>query len=314
MNIQYVPVWERILFFFWKERERERERSSLVAQWVKDLALSQLWLGSLLWCGIVPWPGNFHMPQVWSQTNKQTNTSLSLEFSLWHNGIISISAAPRSRFDSRGQSRGHTGSNELDLLHLQRTLRLQLNLIPGQGIPHASGQPKKKRKRKKKRARARARERNREQENTNYQLIQVTNHQDKHWGPTVQHRELDPISWERIWWKIIWEKECMYMYDWVTPLYRRNWYNTVNQWCFRKFLIKKPKTDQRKSPTTKKEGHCNLFFCLINSPTLDAKEGWCEKYKALMIFRGGVYWVDSCTHVLRSFQKELGLANCGWKS
>ena len=28
------------------------------------------------------------------------------------------------------------------------------------------------------------------------------------------------------WWKIIWEKECIY--DWVTLLYSRNWH-TVNQ-------------------------------------------------------------------------------------
>ena len=39
--------------FFW---------SSLVAWWVKDLMLSLLWfVGSLLWCGFNPWPGNFHM-------------------------------------------------------------------------------------------------------------------------------------------------------------------------------------------------------------------------------------------------------------
>ena len=37
--------------------------SSPVAQQVKDLlALSLHWLGSLLWLGLDPWPGNFHMP------------------------------------------------------------------------------------------------------------------------------------------------------------------------------------------------------------------------------------------------------------
>ena len=35
--------------------------SSLVVQWVKDLALSLLWLQSLLWRGFYPWPGNFRM-------------------------------------------------------------------------------------------------------------------------------------------------------------------------------------------------------------------------------------------------------------
>ena len=34
-------------------------RGSLAAQWVKDLALSLQRLGSLLWCGFEPWPGNF---------------------------------------------------------------------------------------------------------------------------------------------------------------------------------------------------------------------------------------------------------------
>ena len=35
--------------------------SSLVAQWVKDLALSLLWLGSLLCCRLSSWPPNFCM-------------------------------------------------------------------------------------------------------------------------------------------------------------------------------------------------------------------------------------------------------------
>ena len=30
-----------------------------MAQWVKDLVLSRLWLGSLLWCRFDPWPGKF---------------------------------------------------------------------------------------------------------------------------------------------------------------------------------------------------------------------------------------------------------------
>ena len=39
--------------------------SSLVAQQVKDLALSVQWPGSLLWCGFDPWPRNFCMPWAW---------------------------------------------------------------------------------------------------------------------------------------------------------------------------------------------------------------------------------------------------------
>ena len=32
-----------------------------MAQQVKDLVLSMLWLGLLLWCTFDPWPRNFHM-------------------------------------------------------------------------------------------------------------------------------------------------------------------------------------------------------------------------------------------------------------
>ena len=52
---------------------------------------------------------------------------------------------------------------------------------------------------------------------------------DKPWGLAVQHRELCLVSWTRPWWKIIGEKQCIYMYDWVTMLYSRNWHYIVNQ-------------------------------------------------------------------------------------
>ena len=38
--------------------------SSLVALWVKDLALSRLWFRLLLWRRFDPWPVNFCTPQV----------------------------------------------------------------------------------------------------------------------------------------------------------------------------------------------------------------------------------------------------------
>ena len=41
-----------------------------MAQWVKDLALSLLWLQSLLWHRFDPWPGNFHMPLAWPGKKK----------------------------------------------------------------------------------------------------------------------------------------------------------------------------------------------------------------------------------------------------
>ena len=46
--------------------------SSLVAQWVKDLALSPLWLRSLLQHRFGPWPGNFCMPQVQPKGKKKS--------------------------------------------------------------------------------------------------------------------------------------------------------------------------------------------------------------------------------------------------
>ena len=33
-----------------------------MAQWIKDLALSLQWFGSLLWCGFNPCLGNSHVP------------------------------------------------------------------------------------------------------------------------------------------------------------------------------------------------------------------------------------------------------------
>ena len=44
-------------------------KSSLVAQWVKELALSLLCLGSLLWHRFDPWPGNFCMS--WARPKKK---------------------------------------------------------------------------------------------------------------------------------------------------------------------------------------------------------------------------------------------------
>ena len=45
-------------------------RSSLVVHWLKNLALSLLQLGSLLWHRFEPWPGNFHMLWVPSKKKK----------------------------------------------------------------------------------------------------------------------------------------------------------------------------------------------------------------------------------------------------
>ena len=74
---------------------------------------------------------------------------------------------------------------------------------------------------------------------------------DKQWGPIVQHRELHPISWDRTWRKILREKECTYMYDWVTMLYSINWYNTVNQ-----LYSNKNKVPQNNNKCLAGSSHC----------------------------------------------------------
>ena len=41
-----------------------------MAQRVKDLVASLLWLRLHLWCGFDPWPENLCMPQVWPKLTK----------------------------------------------------------------------------------------------------------------------------------------------------------------------------------------------------------------------------------------------------
>lgn len=45
--------------------------SSLVAQWVRNLALSLRWPDSLLWCKFKPWLRNFHTCCSCGKTNKK---------------------------------------------------------------------------------------------------------------------------------------------------------------------------------------------------------------------------------------------------
>ena len=65
-------------------------RSSLVAQQVKDLALSLQQPRSLLWHGFDPWPGNFHTPQARTKKKKKkkiTEKSCCIEdTALWFPG------------------------------------------------------------------------------------------------------------------------------------------------------------------------------------------------------------------------------------
>ena len=52
--------------------------SSLVAQWVKDLGLSPLWLWSLLWFRFDPWPGNVYV--LWAQPKKKKKKKKKKEY------------------------------------------------------------------------------------------------------------------------------------------------------------------------------------------------------------------------------------------
>ena len=59
-------ITEHLLYACHCSRRQEYSRgSSLVAQWVEDLALS------LPWCGFDPWLGNFCMLQVWPEKKKK---------------------------------------------------------------------------------------------------------------------------------------------------------------------------------------------------------------------------------------------------
>ena len=76
-------------------KKKELILSSLVAQWVKDLAVSVMWLGSVLWHGprFDPWPGNFCM--LWVQPKKK-----KADFVEENNKIV----------DARGWGRGTWGN------------------------------------------------------------------------------------------------------------------------------------------------------------------------------------------------------------
>ena len=64
LESNYIQTLQKIVF-------KKALRSSLVGQWVNDLALSLLWLRSLLSYGFEPWPGNLCMPQARPKEKKK---------------------------------------------------------------------------------------------------------------------------------------------------------------------------------------------------------------------------------------------------
>ena len=83
------------LYWTYSNIKTRTMRNSLVAQWVKDLVLSLLWLGPLLWHRFDPWPWELLHATVtakktlWVPTLVQWNKDLALSlqqqhgFSLW---------------------------------------------------------------------------------------------------------------------------------------------------------------------------------------------------------------------------------------
>ena len=69
-----------------------------MAQWVKDSALSLLWLGSLLWHGLDPGPMNFHMLWVWPPKIYQKGHPCSLDIKSATTPLLYPTAYPASFF------------------------------------------------------------------------------------------------------------------------------------------------------------------------------------------------------------------------
>ena len=167
-----------------------------MAQWVKDLAMSPLWLRLTLLHRFNCWPGNFHMLWVQPQTNKMQLEILTLSevrkkktTTIWYHLYVESKIWYKWTYP---QNRNRL-TERADLW----LSRVEMKEWDGPGV-------------------------------WGWVMQTITFNTDKQWHPIVQHRELWPISWVRPQWKIIWEKECVYMYDWVTMLYSRNWHNTVN--------------------------------------------------------------------------------------
>lgn len=68
-----MQCWRVGLSFNSMAFENKTSWSSLLAQWVKDRALSLLWLWLQLWYGLTSWPGNLRMLQAWPKIKTKQN-------------------------------------------------------------------------------------------------------------------------------------------------------------------------------------------------------------------------------------------------
>ena len=83
---------------------------------VKDLVLSLLWLGSLLWCRFDPWPGNFCMQRAQPKKKKKLKNAFLTYFQLVMclSGCNSIVSQKRSA-DIFNRGQGDTSRRHLSL-------------------------------------------------------------------------------------------------------------------------------------------------------------------------------------------------------
>ena len=76
-----------------QQQQKTPWRSSLVAQWVKDRAMSLPWFGSLLWHMFNPWPRKFCMLRI--QREKKTVWTWKHSY---HTVTILLSAVPFAQY------------------------------------------------------------------------------------------------------------------------------------------------------------------------------------------------------------------------
>ena len=72
----------------WPSKKKTKKRNNIgvaaVAQWVRDLALPQLWHRlQLPWLRFDPWLGNFHILQIWLKKEKKIRTIFMVQICLY---------------------------------------------------------------------------------------------------------------------------------------------------------------------------------------------------------------------------------------
>ena len=107
----------------------------------------------------------------------------------------------------------------------------------------------------------------------------ITFRMDKQWSPSVQHRQLYPITCDRTWWKIISEKRKyirVCVWDWVTFLYSRNWQNIINQLYFnKKIFLNTHQSVNSNFPGESEVSSLLPFICIFWFPWMEKGSLYC---------------------------------------